>query len=172
MRWYKRDPDAWRAGVIGLSPEQRGIYDTVIEVLYSYNGELPKTWDEKCWARECNCNPRTWRKNRDELLAMGKLYHEPSGQLMAKRVRMEVERWSNAQRIVSELNLKRQKKQDLRLVDADSLTRTRYRKILPMERSSSVEPKQEVAEKKKRPDEISRQDLEAVYAAKRAASEE
>jgi uncharacterized protein YdaU (DUF1376 family) len=88
--WYKRDPNAWRAGVCQLKPEERGIYDTVIDVLYSYDGVLPPDVDDKWWARECNCDPRTWRAVRDRLIAKGKLFYKDDGALMAKRVEREL----------------------------------------------------------------------------------
>jgi len=89
--WYKRDPDAWRAGVCQLTPEERGIYDTVIDVLYSYDGTLPPDANDKWWSRECNCNPRTWRAIRDRLIAKGKLFYKDDGELMAKRVERTLE---------------------------------------------------------------------------------
>lgn len=101
--WYKRDPDAWRAGVLQLTPEERGIYDTVIDVLYSYDGELPPILDDKWWARECNCNPRTWRAVRDRLIAKGKLFYKDDGTPMAKRV----ERTLDEAREFSEVQSKR-----------------------------------------------------------------
>jgi uncharacterized protein YdaU (DUF1376 family) len=88
--WYKRDPNAWRAGVCQLKPEERGIYDTVIDVLYSYDGVLPPDVDDKWWARECNCDPRTWRAVRDRLITKGKLFYKDDGALMAKRVEREL----------------------------------------------------------------------------------
>ena len=92
MKWYKRDPDAWMGGVVGLPPEERGIYDTVIELLYSRDLIVPPPDDDRFWARVCCCDPRTWRRVRDNLLAKGKLYLEDGVRLMARRVREEFER--------------------------------------------------------------------------------
>jgi uncharacterized protein YdaU (DUF1376 family) len=88
-KWYKRDPDAWRGGVVGLTLEERGAYDTVIDVLMSCDGSTIDNSD-RFWARQCNCNPRTWRRVRNQLMVKGKVWWKPDGQLMAKRVEYEL----------------------------------------------------------------------------------
>src|SRR5215470_9214772 len=90
MLFFKLYPDAWRAGVCQLTPKERGIYDTVINVLYAYDGALPPDTDDKWWSRECNCNPRTWVAIRDRLVAKGKLFYQ-NGRLMAKGVQETIE---------------------------------------------------------------------------------
>jgi uncharacterized protein YdaU (DUF1376 family) len=89
MKWYKRDPDAALAGMIGLSPEQRGVYNTVIDLLYSRNGSIPT--DDAFFARACECRPQMWRRIRDSLIAKGKLHYTADDKLMAKRVQNELE---------------------------------------------------------------------------------
>ncbi len=106
VKWYKRDPDAWRAGVVNLSPAERGIYDTVIDTLYGCDLKVPPSNDDKYWARACNCDPRVWRRLRDSLLAKGKLYLEDGGGLMATRVRVE---WELARRRIEVASELRQK---------------------------------------------------------------
>lgn len=89
MKWYKRDPDAAIAGMIGLSLEERGVYNTVIDLLYSRDGELPD--DDQFFARACECRPQTWRRLRDSLLAKGKLHRKSDGKLTANRVVNELQ---------------------------------------------------------------------------------
>ena len=88
MKWYKRDPDAALAGMVELTLEERGAYNTVIDLLYSRDGNLPA--DDCFFARACNCRPHTWRRLRDNLLAKGKL-HMIDGKLTANRVAGELE---------------------------------------------------------------------------------
>jgi uncharacterized protein YdaU (DUF1376 family) len=85
MKWYKHDPDAWLAAVIALTPEERGIYQTIINLLYSRNGDLP-TNDDNYFARYCACRPQTWRRIRDALITKGKLHYKTDGKLTANRV--------------------------------------------------------------------------------------
>lgn len=86
--WYKRFPDKWLAGVAPLTLEERGAYDTVIDVLYSRDdGIIP---DDYSMSRHCNCDPRTWRRVRDNLVRKGKLYIGLGGKLTARRVEDEL----------------------------------------------------------------------------------
>jgi Protein of unknown function (DUF1376) len=41
MHWYKRDPDAALAGMAELNFEQRGAYNSILDILYSRDGDLP-----------------------------------------------------------------------------------------------------------------------------------
>jgi uncharacterized protein YdaU (DUF1376 family) len=89
MRWYKRDPDAAISGMTGLTPEERGIYNTVIDYLYSRDGDLPT--DDNFFARACECRPQVWRRVRDSLIAKGKLHYKTDGKLTANRVEKELQ---------------------------------------------------------------------------------
>src|SRR5258706_15524924 len=91
MKWYRHHSDAWLAGVTALTPEERGVYQTIIDLLYDRNGDLPID-DDRFFARHCNCDPRTWRRVRDSLVRQGKLYYKAAGNLMARRVEEELER--------------------------------------------------------------------------------
>lgn len=87
MKWYKRDPDAALAGMVELTLEERGAYNTIIDLLYSRDGIIPT--DDRVLARACNCRPQTWRRIKDALLTKGKL-HMIDGKLMANRVTGEL----------------------------------------------------------------------------------
>lgn len=91
MKWYKRDPDAWLAGVMNLTLEERGAYDTLIEVLYSRDGNLPPDQEEAIMSRACGVRPQMWRRLRSSLIAKGKIHPQTDGKLTANRVRKEVE---------------------------------------------------------------------------------
>lgn len=89
MKWYKRDPDAALAGMIGLTLEERGVYNTIIDLLYSRDGNLPS--DDVFFARACECRPQVWRRVRDSLIAKGKLRCRADGKLTANRVEKELQ---------------------------------------------------------------------------------
>lgn len=88
MKWYKRDPDAALAGMIGLSLEERAVYNTVIDLLYSRDGDLPT--DDAFFAAACGCRPQVWRRIRDALIAKKKLHYKQGGKLTANRVETEL----------------------------------------------------------------------------------
>jgi hypothetical protein len=100
MQFYRRNCDWWRTRVAPLTPEERGIFDTIIDVLVSYEDQLPPDCDDRWWARECNCNPRTWRAVRDRLIARGRLSYKPDGTLAsntAEEVLKEARKFSERQ---------------------------------------------------------------------------
>lgn len=72
IRWYKRDPDAALAGMMCLSLEERGAYNTVLDLIYSQGGEVLD--DERFIAGWLRCDIRVWKRIRKRLLDLGKLY--------------------------------------------------------------------------------------------------
>lgn len=74
MKWYKRDPDAFKGGTIGLSLEEVGAYTLILDDLYCRNGQIPD--DERYVCRLLRCDPRVWRRIRERLFALGKLQSE------------------------------------------------------------------------------------------------
>ena len=72
IRWYKRDPDAALAGMAELTLEERGAYNTVLDLIYSTAGNLHDNDREIAgWLR---CDIRIWRRIRRRLVELGKLY--------------------------------------------------------------------------------------------------
>jgi uncharacterized protein YdaU (DUF1376 family) len=71
LKWYKRDPDAALSGMMGLSLEERGAYNTVLDLLYSRDGALPD--DARFISGWLGTDVRVWRRIRDSLIAQGKL---------------------------------------------------------------------------------------------------
>lgn len=82
MKWYARDPSAWLAGVIGLDAEERGFYDTIIDLLYARDG---KDVTDALVCQAMGCRPQVWRRVKPRLIAAGKIT-ETAGKLMANRV--------------------------------------------------------------------------------------
>ena len=82
-------PDEFLAGVAGLGPAEIGAYWIACTLMYSRGGPIP---DDDTWiARNCGCNPRTWRALKDRLVSAGKLtVHD--GFISNSRVIREIER--------------------------------------------------------------------------------
>lgn len=102
MKWYKHDPNAALAGMMGLTVEERGAYYTLIDLLYARDGHVR----DELVCKALACNPRTWRALKRQLIEKGKVWETPDGELMAKRVewtlneaRMYTERQSKRARI-------------------------------------------------------------------------
>lgn len=72
IAWYKRDPRAALTGMMELTLEERGAYNTVLDLIYDRAGDLRD--DERFIAGWCGCDVRVWRRIRARLLALGKLY--------------------------------------------------------------------------------------------------
>lgn len=88
MKWYKRDPDAAIAGMIGLTLEERGAYNTLLDLLYSRDGNVVD--DDGFMARALECRPQVWRRVKAGLIAKGKI-RETGGKLTANRVEKELQ---------------------------------------------------------------------------------
>jgi hypothetical protein len=71
MRWYKRNIDAAISGMIGLSMEERGAYNTILDYLYDREGVLPD--DDAKMATIQQCNIQKWRRVKATLISKGKI---------------------------------------------------------------------------------------------------
>lgn len=83
MKFYKRDPDAALAGMVELTLQERGAYNSIIDLLYSRDGILAD--DADLIRRALGCHGNEWRTVKATLIAKGKLWVE-DGYLKAKRV--------------------------------------------------------------------------------------
>lgn len=72
IKWYKRDPSAALGGMMGLSLEDRGAYNTVLDLIYSRDGNLPD--DDRFIAGWMGVDVRVWRRIKQRLIDLGKLY--------------------------------------------------------------------------------------------------
>ncbi len=72
IRWYKRDPDAALAGMSALTLEERGAYNTVLDLIYSLEGNLLD--DDRFIAGWLRCDIRVWKRIRQRLIDLEKLY--------------------------------------------------------------------------------------------------
>jgi uncharacterized protein YdaU (DUF1376 family) len=83
MKFYKRDPDRALAGMNELTLKQRGAYNSLLDLLYSRDGDVPD--DDQRVAKMIACHWREWKAVKEELIALGKVWSE-GGKLRAKRV--------------------------------------------------------------------------------------
>lgn len=80
--WYRRNPEKALFGMQDLTPEQRGVYNTIIDLLYLRNGDLEFAADSFL-ARRNNCDIRTYRRIKAQLISLGKIW-EQDGKLRSK----------------------------------------------------------------------------------------
>jgi uncharacterized protein YdaU (DUF1376 family) len=71
LLWYKRYPRAALDGKMGMPPDVRGVYDTLLDLIYDEGGPLLD--DPAKLASYCCCTPKIFIRIRDILLAAGKL---------------------------------------------------------------------------------------------------
>ena len=104
LKWYKRDPRAALVGMAGLTLEERGAYNTILDLIYCHEGGLPD--DVRTVAHLMQVDLRTWKRLRERLLDLGKLYTS-CGQLRNERADQEVTSAELRHRCFSELARKR-----------------------------------------------------------------
>jgi len=81
--WYKRYPSDFLNGVGDLSAEERGVYATLLDMMYDQGGSVID--DGKRLARRCGCSTRRFNQIKNRLIRDDKLV-EFKGRLFNKRV--------------------------------------------------------------------------------------
>ena len=92
MKFYKRDPDRALAGMAELSLKQRGAYNSLLDLLYSRDGNVPD--DDARVAKMMSCHWREWAAVKKELIGLGKVWVE-DGVLRARRVQETIKEASD-----------------------------------------------------------------------------
>jgi uncharacterized protein YdaU (DUF1376 family) len=82
MKFYMRNADAALAGMAELTLEQCGLYNRILDLIYSRDGVVPA--DEAC--AMLRIDPRAWRRITAELMAKGKVRVDSEGMLCANGV--------------------------------------------------------------------------------------
>ena len=148
MKWYKRDPAAALEGMIGLSAEERGYYNTLLDLLYARAPDGTVTDDLVCKAMACN--PRSWRAVKKRLIEAGKIWVMDDGTLMAKRVentlneaRLKLDWSSNGVRTELEKRVGSNENNDLQAYRAGARAQTTTRTILESSLGKGSEAPQE-----------------------------
>jgi uncharacterized protein YdaU (DUF1376 family) len=72
IRWYKRDPTAALEGMAMLTLQERGAYNTLLDLIYCHDGSIDDDPDLLCfWLK---CDRRVWKRLRATLIEKRKLY--------------------------------------------------------------------------------------------------
>jgi|SRR6516165_3331914 hypothetical protein len=72
LHWYKRDPRLALQGMMHLTLEERGAYNSILDLIYMHDGKLRD--DIKFVAAQIGTDIRIWRRLRARLLELKKLY--------------------------------------------------------------------------------------------------
>ena len=75
--WYRRFPDNFIAGTVGLTLEEKGAYSLVLDLMYVRGGPVPD--EPRYIAGVCNCSVRKWNAIRAKLIQHGALVATQSG---------------------------------------------------------------------------------------------
>lgn len=71
LNWYKRDPKAALTGMMVLNLEERGAYNTVLDLIYDNDDHLPD--DDHFISGWLGCDVRVWKRIKASLIAKEKL---------------------------------------------------------------------------------------------------
>jgi uncharacterized protein YdaU (DUF1376 family) len=105
LKWYKRDPAAALHGMMGLTLEERGAYNTILDLIYSHDGFIDDDPRQICnWLGGVNL--KVWKRLRQRLLDAEKLYLR-DGKLRNRRADQEVDIALHRVAIASEAITKR-----------------------------------------------------------------
>lgn len=88
IRWYKRDPNAALAGFAVLTLEERGAYETVLDLIYAHDGDLND--DDRFLAGWMRADVRVWKRLRQRLIDLGKIYIH-AGKIRNERADREID---------------------------------------------------------------------------------
>jgi uncharacterized protein YdaU (DUF1376 family) len=72
MKWYPRDMNAALTGMASLTLEERGAYNTVLDLIYAHGGAVDD--NDRFLAGWCRVDVRVWKRIRERLIAEKKLY--------------------------------------------------------------------------------------------------
>lgn len=109
LGWYKREPDKALSGKMGLTLEERGAYDTIIDLIYAHAGQLQH--DENLLRYWFGTDIRVVRRLVDRLVELDKIqirggiiHTRKSDELIADRIqvldqkrRAAEARWENSE---------------------------------------------------------------------------
>lgn len=93
--WYRRFPDNFIAGTVGLTLEEKGAYSLVLDLIYVRGGPVPD--EPRYIAGVCNCSVRKWNAIRQRLIDLGKI-EAVDGVLLNRRAEKELEISSETER--------------------------------------------------------------------------
>jgi uncharacterized protein YdaU (DUF1376 family) len=104
LPYHKRYHSDALAGMMPLTLEERGAYNTLLDMMYDRGGPLID--NERLLAGYMNCSLRKWRQVRDQLLEKGKIVIDRAGHITNSRARKEIENQSKTHRKLIEAGAK------------------------------------------------------------------
>jgi len=88
LPWYRRFPDNFIAGTVGMTLEEKGAYSLLLDLMYVRSGPVPD--EPRYIAGVCNCSVRKWNAIRQRLIDLGKI-QVVDGYLTNHRAAEEIE---------------------------------------------------------------------------------
>lgn len=104
LPYHKRYHGDALTGFMALSLEERGAYQTLLDMIYDRGGPLID--NERLLAGYMNCSTRKWRQLREQLIEKGKICLTRDGLISNSRARKEIENASKTQRKLIEAGAK------------------------------------------------------------------
>ena len=86
--FHQRYHDDWLSGCRNLTLEERGVYNTLVDLMYSGSNTIID--DDRRLAAEMGISARKYRSVRDSLLRKGKIYYYSEGRLSNRRFEEEI----------------------------------------------------------------------------------
>lgn len=87
--YHKRYHSDALAGFMSLNLEERGAYQTLLDMIYDRGGPIQD--NERLIAGYMGCTVRKWRSLRDDLIAKGKIQLTDNGEITNLRAEKEIE---------------------------------------------------------------------------------
>lgn len=98
--FHKRYHSDALAGFMSLSLEERGAYQTVLDMIYDHGGPIHD--NERLLAGYMQCSVRKWKMLREALLSKGKIYLTRDGMISNSRAEKEFENDAKTARKLAE----------------------------------------------------------------------
>lgn len=95
LPWYRRFPDNFIAGTVGLTLEEKGAYSLLLDLMYVRGGPVPD--EPRYIAGVCNCSVRKWNAIRSRLIELRKI-ELVNGHLTNHRAEEELENSAKVER--------------------------------------------------------------------------
>ncbi|ARR53473.1 hypothetical protein HY78_08575 [Rhizorhabdus wittichii DC-6] len=102
--YHKRYHSDALAGFMSLSLEERGAYQTLLDMIYDRGGPIPG--NDRLIAGYMGCSLRKWSTLREMLVAKGKIRVLDDGSITNDRAEKELENYAKTSRKLSENGLK------------------------------------------------------------------
>ena len=150
--YHKRYHSDALAGFMALSLEERGAYQTLLDLIYDHQGPIAD--NERLLAGYMGCSVRKWRALRDQLIAKRKIHLNSDGLITNLRAEKELENDAKTTRKLAENGSSggRKKSENAKLSNDNN-----ERDQAPLEQNSSLYQKPEARSQK--PESLSRTEV-------------